>query len=256
MAHKRSSFMSLTFAAVILIALFNSVGDLLPSAVVGILYAQTPPRATVRTPVQSLPGQRERPSLGRVTVPHPNSVDPADVIQNIRVINRQTRLAEVAGIPELRGPLRASRILRVRSDLPPPGFLVVELEDGVGHPIAMVAMTRAGELMAVEDSRNGTRGKSLDLDDASARVLRHRRQRPNAIEYVYFPNVVEGGLSVFRPLVAVGTERGTIYLNSRGEAFAEEGSPLVRNLTAVITPSSPSALLGRLPVELRSLGRW
>ena len=51
---------------------------------------------------------------------------------------------------------------------------------------------------------------------------------PLSAGYVYFHNTVELGVSLCRPLVAVRTEDGAIYLSSSGEAFADEGGPIAR----------------------------
>ena len=73
-----------------------------------------------------------------------------------------------------------------------------------------------------------------------------------AVEYEYFNNVVEPGISLFRPLVAARTENGVIYFNSQGEAFAEEGSALIKELG----PRGPEFRVPPGVKRLRSLGRW
>ena len=93
---------------------------------------------------------------------------------------------------------------------------------------------------------------SLDLLDASSRVLAKRGRAPVKAEHVYFDSVVEGGLSRLQPLTAVTTERGTIYFNSRGETFAEEGSGLLSDFDVAVPPALGPPRVKRL----HSLGRW
>jgi hypothetical protein len=63
-----------------------------------------------------------------------------------------------------------------------------------------------------------------DLADAAARVRDRHVGIPRGLEYVHFDNFAKGAYSRFRPLVAVATERGVVYLNSKAKVFAEEGS--------------------------------
>jgi hypothetical protein len=200
----------------------------------------------------------ERPTLDGLKVPYPDSIQPAEVLANLKAAVEHSHLAEAMGIEELtmrRGELHARRILQVKSDTPPPGFLVVELEDLAGNPIASVAITRRGVILTAQDNRGRTTaGRSLDLDDAVRRARGRLGRDPLSVGYVYFDNVAEHGVSEFRPLVAVTTEQGAIYLNSKGEAFAEEGSLLVEEFGGVRGTRS-------LPVpagvrHLRSLGQW
>lgn len=198
----------------------------------------------------------ERPSLGRIVVPYPHSTAPARVLANVRKIVASIRLDEVAALPELSGPLQVTRILQVRSEEPPPGYLLVELADTSGHPVANFAMTRGGEFIGVENARQGGRGRSLALDDASIRARVRMGEAINAMEYVYFTNTAEPGMSVFRPLVAISTNRGAVYLNSRGEAFVEISSPLATELGAVESSRLARAPQAGLRYALRSVGRW
>src|SRR5262249_41058235 len=68
----------------------------LPVVAVGGQAAQ-PPRPP-RPPVRSLPAGVERPSLGRIRVPYPNSLVPQQVIANVQKIVTSIRLDEVSGI--------------------------------------------------------------------------------------------------------------------------------------------------------------
>jgi hypothetical protein len=202
-------------------------------------------------------GRGVRPrGLEVVRVPFPNSVNPREALANFKAITQQTSLVATSGIPQLSGELRVARLLQVTSDEPSPGFLVLELETVDGKAVANVAMTREGVFMALEDTRYGTRGRSLDLSDASAKLRNRRGRGPEFIEYVYFTNLAEGGISFFRPLVAASTERGTIYFNSRAEAFVEESSPLVQELGASGTARRATAFVRGRSVELLSLGIW
>jgi hypothetical protein len=193
-----------------------------------------------------------------VEIPYPNSVRPAEVLANIRtIVSRQAYLARDMKMPELamhNNELRVGRVLQVRSagqlGPPPPAYLVVELEDLSGNVVAKFAMTPEGGFMGIEDCRQcPPRSGSLDLAEASARV-RSCAGNPKAVEYVYLAGGAEPGYSRFRPVVAVTTERGTVYLNSRGQAFAEEGSTLLRDCgapepTRIAPGPSPLLLLGQ-----------
>jgi hypothetical protein len=158
-------------------------------------------------------------------------LNPAEILANIKAISERLHVAEDLKVPELAmraNELRIRRIMQVRSEKQPPDYLIVELEDRSGNLVASVALTPAGVFMGAEDCRQCAPGsRSLDLSVASRRVLDRRGRAPRAAEYVYFDNVIERGYSRFRPLVAVTTERGTLYLNSRSEAFVEEGSAIL-----------------------------
>jgi hypothetical protein len=186
-------------------------------------------------------------------VPFPGSVKPAEVIANVQAAAQQTHLLGVLDIPELAtGNVRARRILEVKSDMPPPGYLVVELDDLGGKPLAKVAMTKGGVIISADDSRNSVERSSLDLSDATTKVQQKRGRAPISAEYVYFHNVAERGISICRPLVAVTTERGVLYFNSKGEAFAEDGSLLITELGARSPVLAPSAAIK----HLRLIGQW
>jgi hypothetical protein len=197
----------------------------------------------------------ERPGLGLILVPHPNSVLPNEVIDNVKKIIASAMLDKVASLPELIGELRAGRILQVRADQPAPGYLVVELEDMAGNAIANMAMTRAGEFMALESARGGGRGKSLALDEATSRARNHISKSLGNPEYVYFTNIAEPGISIFRPLVAIRTDDGYLYMNSRGEAFAEESSALAIMFNGRAPQGAQQHKDSDL-LPLRYIGRW
>lgn len=180
---------------------------------------------------------------GSVKVPHPDSVDPAEVVLNIKAWAEQTALVQSTGIDELAmraAPLRARRVLQVVSLPDPPGYLVAELEDATGRAIANVAMTRPGQIMAVEDLRGEVVRHPLDLDVASSLVRTHRKTEPTKAEYQYFRNGAEFG-SAFRPLVAVETAAGTLYLDSRRRVYADESDPIVRDFGETPVPRGDRA---------------
>jgi hypothetical protein len=192
-------------------------------------------------------------------IPYPNSVRPAEVLANIRaIVTRQAYLARDMKMPELamrNNELRVGRVLQVRSvgqpGPPPLAYLVVDLEDLSGNVVAMFAMTREGRFMGIQDCRPCPPGSGpLGLAEASARV-RACAGNPKAVEYVYLAGGPEPGYSRFRPVAAVTTERGTVYLNSRGQAFAEERSTLLRECGA----TEPTRIAPG-PPPLRLLGQW
>jgi len=96
--------------------------------------------------------------------------------------------------------------------------------------------------------------RPLDLDEAKRPVSARRSKQPTAAEYVYFDNIAERGLSYTRPLVAVNTELGTIFVNSKGEAFAEEGSPHIQEFGGMGNTKQLDVPPGVR--RLRSLGQW
>jgi len=65
--------------------------------------------------------------LDGIKVPHPNSVAPADVLDNIKAVVDQTHVADGLNMPELHmrhGELHIRRLLQVQSTVIPPGWLV------------------------------------------------------------------------------------------------------------------------------------
>ena len=151
------------------------------------------------------------------TVPYPHSIEPAEVLANIKSEFGRQGLAH--GMPEVSlAELRVRRILQVKSEkrLLPPEYLVVELEDSRGRPGTIFALTRGGVYMGSADCRQcPDDSRPLDRVDAAARVRNHVGGNPSRTEYVDFDNLAEGGVSLLLPLVAVTTERGVIYLNSK-----------------------------------------
>ena len=162
--------------------------------------------------------------------PYPNSVAPAEVLANVKTAARYGHLGTGLNMVEIEmrdRDLRIRRILEVGSEMPPPGYLVVELEDVSGSSIADVAITRVGTLFGAQDVRTKTPRRALDLEDASYRVSARIGSVAQRAEYVFFPSAAEPGSSIFRPLVAVTTDRGAVYVNSAGATFVDEGAAIV-----------------------------
>jgi len=164
----------------------------------------------------------------RPLVPHPRSVDTAEILANLRAVVQYARLRDALGTATLvDGQFGIQRALHVTSDLFPGGYVVVELEDRQRRPLAALAMTEDGDFMMLEDRRAGGVGP-LDLRLAEATVRARMGRPPLSAGYVYVHNTMELGVSFCRPLVVVRTEDGAIYLNSGGEAFADAGGPIAR----------------------------
>jgi hypothetical protein len=214
------------------------------------------PSTNTKIPRRAVPDPT-KDTLDDANAPYPNSVQPSEVLANIKAAVAQSHLAEGMRMPELamrNGELRVRRLLQVESVEMRRKWLVVELQDLGGHDIANVAITRLGTMMVVEDCRGRLVDRPLSLSEAKNRVRGHRGRDALNAEYVYFNNIAERGLSYTRPLVAVTTERGPIYLNSKAEAFAEEGSgPIAEAGGPQRTRELP---VTRGTIRLRSLGVW
>jgi hypothetical protein len=206
---------------------------------------------------------KERPPVAPLKVPYPGAVDPWHVVQNIKAIANQSSSDVEVGLPDLRmtdGDLRARRVLQVKSEQIP-SYLVVELVDAQGNRVANFALTKDGTPIMFEDARGDQDQGSLDLANAKSRVQARRGKAPAAAEYVYFTNGAERGISYCRPLVAVATEKGAVYLNSKGEAFVEETSALNAELPKIEARTGPEAegranALKRSNKPLRAVGQW
>jgi hypothetical protein len=185
--------------------------------------------------------------------PFPGSTKPDEILANIRAVIAQTALADVLELDDLkRDGIRIRRLLEVRSDNPSPGYFVAEIESATRSLLAVVAITKAGEMMAAQDIRGLEIPKALALAEVAERVTARRGRPPLRTEYVYFHNVAEPGVSYFRPLAVAVTERGPLYFNSRGEVFAEDGSPLVSELG----PAGPLRATPPGMKRLRQLAKW
>ena len=208
---------------------------------------------------------QEPPATPASGVPHSGSLEPGQVVRNVKALLRRGSLLKFSGIPELATEdLRARRILDVTSALIPPGYLVVELDDARGQRVANLAMTPDGHFIMLEDARGAQAPRPLPLADAASRVRGRRGRAPLSTRYVYLHNIAERGVSLCRPLVAAATEKGEIYLNSVGEAFIEEGTPLesefqtTRMIEPVlpIPPTQQQTHASGSVKRLLSAGRW
>lgn len=187
-------------------------------------------------------------------VPYPGTRQPAQILANIQAGIAPTGLASLMGMDEMREPtksLRVSRILEVKSNDPAPGYLVVECTDLGGVALVNVAITSLGMMIGTEDLRGKNIPKPLSLSEAERRVG-GRVGRIHSSAYVYFHNRAEPGSPLFRPLVAVSTDDGPVYLNSVGEVFAIDGGNLARPGSdgPVLTPAAPGS------VRLKRLAQW
>ena len=50
--------------------------------------------------------------------------------------------------------------------------------------------------------------------------------------YEHFSRNAERGIAVMRPVVALDTDQGVVYVNSRGQAFADSAAPLAKSRNA------------------------
>jgi hypothetical protein len=162
--------------------------------------------------------------------PFPYATAAAEILENARYALREAKADESLRMPELRlenNDIKARRILDVKSLGARPDFYVLELETREGTRVANVAITRAGALMGVEDTRRKNLTAAADITAATDIAGRGVAQARSA-RYVYAPNDAEPGLSYFRPLVEVDTVDGKVYVNSRGQMFADPDSPIGR----------------------------
>jgi hypothetical protein len=201
----------------------------------------------------SVPGTI-RAKLG-MEEPFPGSRSPAEVLAHIKATVAEFHLAEDLELPELakrQNDLRIRRILKVRSEKIPPQYVVAELSGESGTIVARIAFTTTGDYMMAQNCRQCD-SLPLDLSDAVGRVQTRRSRAPVGAEYVHFDSHAEPGLSRLRPLAMVITERGSIYFNSRGEAFAEDGADVLTELGgAALAPLKWPPTFKRL----HSLGQW
>jgi hypothetical protein len=210
----------------------------------------TPRPATTR-----VPDGEERPTFDGISVPYPGSVSPAQVLANIQAVARQTHLADHMILPELaNGELRVRRLLQVKSDTPPPGFLLAELDDQEGHATVDVAITRNGVILGAQDVRGKSPARAMDLAHVRSISQQRLAKQPLTVEYQYFHNVIEPGYSLFRPIVVVTTERGELFFNSQGQVFAEEGSPYLTQFG--VRAGRDVAHLPPRMKRLHQLDRW
>jgi hypothetical protein len=176
----------------------------------------------------------------------------ADVLQHVRAILADTRLVEALEVPQLgTGQFRVGRVLSVTSEFFPGGYLVAELTDDAGVPLARLAMTPSGGCIMAEPQGRAS-GASLDLPVVADKVRARLARAPLSSEYVYFHNPMERGVSLCRPLVEARTGDGTLYFTSQSEVFADQSSPVARRI-------APGALVRHEMtngLRLVPLGRW
>jgi hypothetical protein len=191
-------------------------------------------------------------------VPYPNTNKPAEILANIAAFARQTTWTQPSGMDALKAAdtqLRARRILDVKSlaAMFGPDYYLVELDDLTGVPYARVMITKAGLIDALIDERGKTIDKALDLSVVSEKVQQHGLGPGTNCRYVYAMSAADPGSSVYRPLVAVDTPKGTVYYNAKGQPFAEAGSELDKEAS-----TGKEAPFAKNPYifQLRLLDRW
>jgi hypothetical protein len=137
------------------------------------------PSTDTKMPRRAVPDPN-RDTLDGANALYPNSVQPSEVLANIKAAVVKTHLAEGMKMPELamsNGELRVRRILQVESVELRRKWLVVELQDLGGNDIANVAITRLGTIMVVEDCRGRLVERPLSLSEAKNRVAGSSRTR-------------------------------------------------------------------------------
>ncbi len=191
-----------------------------------------------------------------ITVPHPFTSNPAEILENVAAAVRQTHLDESLGFPALsmrEGELRARRILDVKSLYRRPDYYVVELEDKQGIRVANVLIDRQGFILEADDLRGLDVSSSINLVDLPRYVRRYTSARIRTMGYVWAPNFAEPGSALSRPLASAQTDAGVIFVNSRGEAWVEEESPLLKTSGAGASVPVPADAPGVM--RLRKLVR-
>lgn len=125
----------------------------------------------------------------------------------------------------------------------------------MGRPLAIVGLTSNDEPIGIEDFRDGPgepqgdprlftgrmRPRPLQLEDAKARASRTLGVQVRAARYEHFSHNAETGVAVLRPLVALDTDQGVVYVNSRGQAFVDSAAPLARSRGVAPSPGDGRA---------------
>jgi hypothetical protein len=177
-----------------------------------------------------------------VSLPYPQATTQDEVLANLIAYAKQTHLVETTQMPQLLNEnreLRLHRLLDVKSLWRRQDYYLLELDDTTGHPLANAAIQKDGAFIGVEDLRPATnRSRAIDLKGAVALARRFTGEPVKSVRYVYAPNYAEPGGSPFRPLAAVETADGVLYVNSRGEGFAESGSHLLARANAGPLPDA------------------
>lgn len=239
----KSAIASLVAVLLVQTAWAQSAADPKPRA--GQIHTQPPlPR---RPPPQPRPIPSPGTNISKGPAPFPGAVEPAKVLANVLASLKASgggeRAPQIAAFKRGEASLTVRRVLKVRSDILPPGYVVVELLNSNGDWIANYAMKDDGTPIALEDlvptdspsnlkspASAGSQRSPLDSPAAAQAVARRVGAEPGQAEYVYFHNTVEPGFSVCRPLLAIPFPRGTVYVNSLGEAFVDDDSPLITDL--------------------------
>jgi hypothetical protein len=147
--------------------------------------------------------------------------------------------------------LRVARLLEVKSLGRRADYFVLELNDATGRPLANAAIQRDGALIGVEDLRTAIDvQRPVDLGSMTKRMRKYGTATARSIRYVFAPNYAEPGSSPFRPLAAIETPNGTLYVNSKGEEFTDEGGPLAET---VRTEAASPVPVGEGTMRLRKI---
>lgn len=94
----------------------------------------------------------------------------------------------------------------------------------------------------------------VELDDLNGARYARLGRGINS-RYVYAMSIAEPGSPVYNPLVAVDTPKGTVYINSKGQAFAPAGSALHKEASTIEEKSVPYTSNKHL-MQLCLLDRW
>ena len=143
---------------------------------------------------------------------------------NVVAAIRHAHVDEATNMPELamrHNELHPRRILDVTSLAKRADYYVVELVNGAGVTMANVAIEKSGLLIGVEQTRGTELPRSIDLGTAADKARTFTNARVSRTRYVYMLSAAELGSPVFAPLAAVETLDGTVYVNSKGEAFSD-----------------------------------
>ena len=150
-------------------------------------------------------------------------------MENVIAGIRRAHMDASANMPELamrHNELRPRRILDVTSRTSRADFYVVELVDQAGKTMANVAIQKSGLMIGVEQTRGIELPRSMDATAAARRARAVTASVVRGVTYIHMLSEAEPGSPIFAPLAAVDTADGTIYVNSKGEASADESSTI------------------------------
>ncbi|MGE0464560.1 MAG: hypothetical protein AB7Q16_24590, partial [Vicinamibacterales bacterium] len=196
------------------------------------------PTAAAAQPEDRQPRLGSLKSDRQMPVPFPGSADPSRIVANILAILQQTDMTfSTEGLRErlLEPGLRAGTVRQVWYSAPRPSgpgrpapadYFVVDLEDRMGRPLAIVGLTSNDEPIGIEDFRDGPgepqgdprlftgrmRPRPLQLEDPKARASRALGVQVRGARYEHFNHNAETGVAVLRPLVALDTDQGVVYV--------------------------------------------